>query len=258
MMKHTSLRVVTLDGTETFHTGQSEMIVLPLGGACSVTCDGQTIDLQGRADVFSRVTDFAYVPRDAEVTVEGAGRFALPGARCQNRMPFRYGSAEDVPVELRGGGPVSRQVNNFCSVAGFEADRLIACELITPGGCWSSYPPHKHDETRPGIESELEEIYYYEVARGGFAFQRVYGTTDVLTDIHTGDVVDVPHGWHGPAMAAPGYDLYYLNVMAGPGAKREWLFYEDPAHAWTQQTWSALPMHPALPMTSARGVVDHR
>ena len=96
-----------------------------------------------------------------------------------------------------------------------------ACELLTPGGCWSSYPPHKHDERRPGLESELEEIYYYEVARGGMAYQRVYGTTDVLEEVRTGDIVDVPHGWHGPAIAAPGYDLYYLNVMAGPGATRE-------------------------------------
>jgi 5-deoxy-glucuronate isomerase len=253
MRQYTALRVIELAGEETFETDDLEVIVLPLAGSCRVVCDGQELELQGRDSVFSRVTDFAYLPRDAHVEIKGEGRFALPGARCGRRLPFRYGPAEAVPVELRGGGPVSRQVNNFCSVAGFEADRLIACELLTPGGCWSSYPPHKHDEERPGVESSLEEIYYYEVAHGGFAFQRVYGSTEVLTEIRTGDMVDVPHGWHGPAIAAPGYDLYYLNVMAGPGTERVWIFSEDPAHAWTQETWKSQPMHPRLPMTSASG-----
>ena len=116
-------------------------------------------------------------------------------------------------------------MRNFAPPAAFEADRLIAVEVVTPGGNWSSYPPHKHDEERPA-EAILEEIYYYEVAAGpagpGLAYQRVYGTPerpiDVLAEVGHGDVVLIPHGWHGPSMAAPGYDLYYLNVMAGPGA----------------------------------------
>ena len=123
-------------------------------------------------------------------------------------------------MELRGAGRCSRQVNNFCTPAAFEADKLIACEVLTPGGNWSSYPPHKHDEARDG-ECELEEIYYFEVAGGGMGYQRVYGTEDrpidVLAEVRTDDVVLIPHGWHGPSMATPGYDLYYLNVMAGPG-----------------------------------------
>jgi 3D-(3,5/4)-trihydroxycyclohexane-1,2-dione acylhydrolase (decyclizing) len=94
-------------------------------------------------------------------------------------------------------------------------------EVLTPGGNWSSYPPHKHDEDRPGEETVLEEIYYYEVARGGVGFQRVYGSgpgrdIDVCAEVRSGDAVIMPHGYHGPSMAAPGYDLYYLNVMAGP------------------------------------------
>ena len=118
-----------------------------------------------------------------------------------------------------------REVRNFAAAHRFEADRLIAVEVLTPGGNWGSYPPHKHDEIRSG-ETELEEIYHYIVAdrpaAPGLAYQHIYGTPDrpidLLTTVATGDTVLVPHGWHGPAMAAPGYDLYYLNVMAGPGS----------------------------------------
>ena len=99
------------------------------------------------------------------------------------------GPLEDVPVELRGAGACSRQVNNFCSADSFEADRLIAVEVLTPAGNWSSYPPHKHDEDRPGEESVLEEIYYFEVARDGMGYHRVYGTPDrpidVLAEVRT-------------------------------------------------------------------------
>jgi 5-deoxy-glucuronate isomerase len=157
-----------------------------------------------------------------------------------------------VPVELRGAGQASRQVNNFCSPEAFEADKLIAVEVLTPGGNWSSYPPHKHDETRPGAEAELEEIYYFETE--GLAYQRVYGTHDrpieVLAEVGTGDVVLIPHGWHGPSIAAPGYHLYYLNVMAGPEEERAWRFCDDPAHAWIRGTWDGQAIDPRLPLTS--------
>jgi 5-deoxy-glucuronate isomerase len=124
--------------------------------------------------------------------------------------------------------------------------------VITPGGNWSSYPPHKHDEDRPGTESVLEEIYYFEVrGDGAMAYQRVYGSTDVLAEVRTGDVVLIPHGWHGPSMAVPGYDLYYLNVMAGPGAERAWLICDDPAHTWIRRTWEGQPVDPRLPMGQA-------
>ncbi|MWA03491.1 5-deoxy-glucuronate isomerase [Actinomadura sp. LD22] len=257
---HTALRVLDLPdpGGCTFGTGDFEMIVLPLAGACAVECDGERFELEGRADVFSRVSDFAYVPRDARVTVRGRGRFALAAARCQARLEPRYGPAEDVPVELRGAGPASRQVNNFGTPEGFPfAEKLIACEVLTPGGCWSSFPPHKHDEEGPD-EAALEEIYYFEVAGdGGMAYQRVYGTPErpieVLAEVRGGDVVLIPHGWHGPSMAVPGHDLYYLNVMAGPSPERAWRICDDPAHAWVRGTWSGQAVDPRLPLTSAEG-----
>jgi 5-deoxy-glucuronate isomerase len=254
------LRILELPagGVHAFGTGEDELIVLPLAGACSVTCDGERFSLEGRDDVFSAVSDFVYVPRDTrvEIAAEAGGRLALPAARARRRLEPRHVAAADVPVELRGAGQASRQVNNFCSPEAFPADRLIAVEVLTPAGNWSSYPPHKHDEEIPGEETALEEIYYFEVARDGFGYQRCYGSgpgreIDVLAEVRSGDAVLLPHGYHGPSMAAPGYDLYYLNVMAGPG-ERAWRFNDDPAHAWIRQTWAGQEIDARLPMAAAR------
>jgi 5-deoxy-glucuronate isomerase len=257
---HTSLRVLELPvgGSHRFTTNQQEAVVLPLSGAAVVECDGLRMELAGRASVFGAISDFAYVPCDAMVTVTSAdgGRFAVAGAVCENRLTPRHCAAADVPVELRGAGAASRQVNNFCTPASFEADKLIAVEVLTPGGNWSSYPPHKHDEERPGAETELEEIYYVELSRpGGLAYLRVYGQEDrpidVLAEVGSGDVVLIPHGWHGPAVTAPGVNMYYLNVMAGPGPERAWRICDDPAHAAVREEWVDMPVDPRLPLTRA-------
>jgi 5-deoxy-glucuronate isomerase len=242
------LRVLELAGeAQAFDTGEDELIVLPLEGAATVSVDGETFALEGRESVFTGITDFAYVPRDARVEIAGDGRVALPSARAQNRLPPRR--VEEVAVELRGAGRMSRQINNFCGPDTDFADRLIAVEVLTPGGNWSSYPPHKHDEDIPGVETALEEIYYFEVAGGGFAYQRAYGPEiDILEEVRSGDTVLLPSGYHGPSMAAPGYDLYYLNVMAGPG-ERAWRFTDDPAHAWIRETWGGQELDPRLPLT---------
>jgi 5-deoxy-glucuronate isomerase len=244
------LRILELPpgGSRSFGTGPDEMLVLPLSGGAVVDCDGEATSLEGRPSVLSGPTDFAYLPVGTTVTVSSVdgGRFALPAARATRRLPFRVQPAGKVPVELRGAGSCSRQVNNFCTPEAFETDKLIACEVYTPAGNWSSYPPHKHDQDRPG-ESVLEEIYWFEVAGDGMAYQQVYGTESVLAEVRTGDVVLIPSGWHGPSMAAPGYDLYYLNVMAGPAAERAWLICDDPAHAWVRDTWADQPVDPRLP-----------
>ena len=255
---YTGLRIVEVaaGGDFSCDTGMDETVVVPLAGACTVVAGGDRAELAGRSSVFAGVTDVAYVPLGRELTLSSTegGRFALAAARAAAQHPFRHVRADQVPVELRGAGPCSRQVHNFGVPEVLSADRIIACEVLTPGGNWSSWPPHKHDEQRAG-ESELEEIYYYEVARGGPGYQRVYGTAerpiDVLTEVRTGDVVLIPHGWHGPSMAAPGYDMYYLNVMAGPGA-RQWLIRDDPAHAWVRETWAAQPIDPRLPLRGIR------
>ncbi|MET8162937.1 5-deoxy-glucuronate isomerase [Streptomyces sp. NPDC102259] len=233
------LRIVELEpgGTHHFTTGDSEWIVLPLAGGCTVRTADEEFQLLGRESVFASVTDFAYVPRDARVQIaSGAGgRFALAGAKCERQLPARYGPAPEVPVEERGSGNCARLVRNFASADAFDCDKLIAVEVITPGGNWSSYPPHKHDEHRPGEEAELEEIYYFEIdGPNGFGYQRVSpsreGGSDVLAEVRSGDAVLVPDGWHGPAIAQPGHAMYYLNVMAGPGETREWRICFHPDH----------------------------
>jgi 5-deoxy-glucuronate isomerase len=261
---YSGLVVLDLARADTYlgHTGGNEMIVLPLSGSCAVDTDAGGADLAGRGDPFSEITDCAYVPRDTafEISTGNGGRFALASARSQAEgLPFRHVKSDEVRVELRGAGNCSRRVNNFGTPDVLEADRIIACEVFTPAGNWSSFPPHKHDTDRPG-ESVLEEIYYFEVADGpdgqpGLAYQRVYGTpdrpADVLAEVRTSDVVVVPHGWHGPSMAVPGYDLYYLNVMAGPG-KREWLICDDPAHSWVREQWKDQQADPRVAAWSAR------
>jgi len=259
---YSGLRILDLaaDGTAGLHTGDSEVLVVPLAGGCTVAVDGEPYELQGRSSVFAGVTDSLYVPRDAEVLVHsaGGGRIALASAVCERARPVAYLPASDVPLELRGAGHSSRQVHNLGTPDVLDAERLIVCEVLTPSGNWSSWPPHKHDEDREG-ESALEEIYYFEVAGGpggeGVAYQRVYGHAsadiDVLAEVRGGDVVLVPFGWHGPSMAADGYHLYYLNVMAGPG-ERVWNICDDPDHAWVRGTWDAQLVDPRLPLGSSR------
>jgi 5-deoxy-glucuronate isomerase len=257
-------------------TGAREVMVVPLSGSVEVQCtEGNgavsTVRLTGRASVFAGPADVAYVPRDSDLVLEttepcrvALAVAVLPETPVGPVPRFQHLAAADVPVELRGAGQASREVRNFGVPGVLEAEALIACEVVTPAGNWSSYPPHKHDTHRAGVESQLEEIYYHEVAATPDApegadpigYLRVYGTPDneidVLAEVRSGDVVLVPFGWHGPAMAAPGYDLYYLNVMAGPGPERAWLIRDDPAHGWVRETWAAQSVDPRLPLRGSR------
>ena len=255
-----SLKVVELESRQelSLDTGDTEVMILPLSGRGSIAADGETFDLSPRASVFDGPADMVYLGTGQTYTLSGEGRIAICGARAKRQLPNRRVAAADVPVELRGTGNCSRQVHNFGTAAVFEADSLIACEVITPGGNWSSYPAHKHDENTP-VESALEEIYYFEIDSGpddsrGFGYHRVYGTPDrpieVLEEVRSGDVVLVPHGYHGPSVAAPGYHMYYLNVMAGPGEERAWKIVDDPEHAWLRGTWEHQDVDPRLPLRS--------
>ena len=268
-----SLRVVELQSPDelSFHTRGTEVMVLPLAGGGHAECDNQVFELCPRASVFDGPADMVYIGVQNNFTLRGEGRFAICGARAKRQLPNRRMAAAAVPVELRGTGNCSRQVHNFGTAGVFEADSLIACEVITPGGNWSSYPAHKHDQNSP-VESQLEEIYYFEIDSGrgpdvapggapvdsrGFGYHRVYGTPErpieVLEEVRSGDVVLVPHGYHGPSLAAPGYHMYYLNVMAGPGEERAWKIVDDPEHAWLRGTWVHQDVDPRLPLHSRGG-----
>jgi 5-deoxy-glucuronate isomerase len=256
---YSGIRILELPpgGQATVLTGPEELAVLSLAGSCSISTGGRDYDLTGRESVFTGVSDFLYLPRETEAVLESAagGRFALPSTRCERKLSVRYGAASDVPVEIRGAGQATRQVNNFLAPDTFDADKLCAVEVLTPGGNWSSYPPHKHDEATAN-EAVLEEIYYFESR--GMAYQRVYGSgpdkqIDELAEISTGDIMLIPYGYHGPSMAGPGYDLYYLNVLGGPAQQRSMAFCDDPAHAWIRGSWDGVAPDPRVPFFSGRG-----
>ena len=273
--KHTGLRVAELTAGEelTLASDGLERILVPLAGSFTISHAGigpiETVELAGRASVFDGPTDVLYLSSVATASITGSGRIAIAEAPTVNVYPTVYVAREDVPVELRGAGRSSRQVHNFGTPGALAADKLIVCEVITPAENWSSYPPHKHDENVPGQESRLEEIYYFEsaVTKGlpapdtadPFGYLRTYsseaGDIDILAEVRTGDVGLVPFGWHGPCVAAPGYDLYYLNVMAGPDPERAWLISDDPAHGWIRETWQGQDLDPRLPYgTESEGI----
>lgn len=255
---YTSLHVVSLaPGQEhAFGTGDGEVVIVPLSGAARVRVGGDTYRLAGRESVFAGPCDVLYLGREQSVSLSSpsGGRFALCGARTEEPLPARHLAVGEIPVELRGAGRSSRQVRNFGTPDVLAAGRLIACEVITPAGNWSSYPAHKHDETTED-ESQLEEIYYFEIAAGpagqpGFGFMRTSSSPghdiELLEQVGDRDVVLVPYGWHGPCVAAPGFDMYYLNVMAGPGPERAWKISDHPDHAWVRGTWEHEPVDPRL------------
>ena len=263
---HTSLKIIELPpaGEHQFATGEDEVIVVPLNGAAAVAVGSDRFELTGRIGVFAGPTDVAYVGRDTDVTLSSAhgGRIALCGARTAASLPARRLAAAEVPIELRGAGQCSRQVRNFGTPGTLDAGSIIACEVITPAGNWSSYPAHKHDEAGEH-ESALEEIYYFEIAAGphgepGLGFFRTSSSPghpiDLCEEVHDRDVVLVPYGWHGPAAAAPGHDMYYLNVMAGPGPERAWKITDHPDQAWVRDTWAEQSVDPRL---TAERDVDH-
>lgn len=257
-MQYTSLQVITVEaGAETsIDTGDQELIVVPLAGSASVACGGDAYQLAGRESVFSGPTDFCYLPihRQATVGSHDGIRLALCGAKTEQELDFRYGAAAEVPVELRGAGQSSRLVRNFGTVGSFETAKLIACEVITPDGNWSSYPAHKHDQ-QSDLESELEELYYFEIANGpngepGFGYMQTTASDDrpinLLTQVRHGSLVEVPYGWHGPCVAAPGFEMYYLNAMAGPAPERAWLITDHPEHTFVRASWDDQQIDPRL------------
>jgi 5-deoxy-glucuronate isomerase len=222
-----------------------EVLVLVLEGTASVRVGGVPFGSVGdRASVFD-VPPAGVVlcapGQDVEVLAEGRVLLAIAAAPGGDIRRTAAISPESILVETRGEGSSKRTINNLLPPSA-EAGRLIAVEAYTPGGNWSSYPPHKHDTEDPPRESSLEELYFYRFARpAGFAVQRVYTPDRSLDETMTavdGDVILVPRGYH-VAGAAAGYDTYYLNVMAGP--TRLWQFTIDPDHRWLMNWDPARP-----------------
>jgi 5-deoxy-glucuronate isomerase len=260
------LRVVSIPagGRKDLSTGGEEFAVLPLAGSVTLEANEHTFTLAGRESVFANVSDWAYLPMSTHWNVHSfaGAQVALASARATRQFEPAYVSAMSVPVEVRGAGSATRQIVNFLAPGAFDGvDRLICVEVLTPDGNWSSYPPHKHDDT-PDSLANNEEIYYFRVGRSGsvetsaegFALHRTYtadGAIDATVTVRDGDVFLVPRGYHGPSVAAPGYPLYYLNVMAGPNAERTMAIVDDPSYAWVRESWDGMQTDTRVPMIAA-------
>jgi len=222
-------------------TGGDELGIVILGGRFTVhSSAGSWRHVGVRAHVFDGLPTALYLPIGTSytITAETEGEVALCRARAERAFPARLIPPEEIEIEIRGGGNATRQIHHILT-PDFPADRLMIVEVYTPSGNWSSYPPHKHDVHNPPEEVDLEEIYYYKVDRPeGYALQRIYtadGRRDVTLTVRDGDLVVIPEGYH-PVVAAHGYNVYYLNALAG--SARSMAASDDPAHAWVRGTWT--------------------
>ncbi len=244
--RYVGFRVLRLAAGQVHEGGEAgrEACLVILSGVIDVKAGEERFaELGGRTDVFAGPATSVYVPAGTSYRIEAAS--ATEVAICTapgggDRRP-RVIAPEDVGLETRGHGTNQRFVRNILDDKA-DAHSLLVVEVITPGGHWSSYPPHKHDRDAWPEETFLEETYYHRLSPPqGFAFQRVYTddrSIDETMAVEDGDVVKVPRGYH-PVGAPHGYDLYYLNVMAGP--RRNWVFANDPAHDWIARGISASP-----------------
>ncbi len=224
------------DASAAARTEGREACLVFLSGRGAVEAGGKALGvLGGRASPFDGLPWAVYVPAgsDWRVTADGPVEFAVCSAPAKGGKQVRVITPDELSVLDRGAGTNLRHVVNILPETDPTAESLLVVEVVTPGGHWSSYPPHKHDTDALPEESALEETYYHRLnPPQGFAFQRVYTDDRALDETITvadGDVTMVPRGYH-PCGAPHGYDLYYLNVMAGP--HRIWKFHNDPAHEW--------------------------
>ena len=222
--------------TLNIETAGREVCIVPLSGTAEIIVKGTLLgSIGGRESPFDGPPSCAYVPPDSDfsLTATSACEIALCSAPAMGRLPARLIPPGDVGQETRGKASNLRKVANILPDTSPHAESLLVVEVITPSGNWSSYPPHKHDRDALPAESQLEETYYHRFNPAqGYAVQRVYSddrTLDETFTVEDRDVVLVPRGYH-PVGVAHGYDLFYLNVMAGP--KRIWKFHNDPAHEW--------------------------
>jgi 5-deoxy-glucuronate isomerase len=219
-----------------------------LGGRCQANWGEGDRQIGQRDNVFGGLPYTLYLPAGNTVTFQAETICEIAECRVPStaKLQPKLVTPSDVQTNLRGGGNASRQIVEVIG-PDFPADRLVVFEVYTPGGNWSSYPPHKHDIHNPPHEVDLDEIYYYRIAQpDGFALQQLYTqdrSRDLTVRAHDGDTVLVRDGFH-PVVAGPGYDVYYLNFLAG--TSRAMAVTEDPRHVWLRSTWK--DTDPRLPL----------
>ncbi|MGE0452434.1 MAG: 5-deoxy-glucuronate isomerase [Vicinamibacteria bacterium] len=226
-----------------------ECALVLLSGACRVRVDDQEWSLGPRRSVFEAYPYAAYLPNGSRFSVEARERSELAVCRAPSRrrdFAPRLVRPQNCGLEVRGGGNATRQIVDVLPPA-FPADRLLICEVFTPSGNWSSYPPHKHDVDAPPHEVDLEETYYFKMRQpDGYGFQRLYtanGRFDHTFKVQDGDLLLIRDGYH-PFVTAYGYDAYYLNVLAG--SRRSMAASDDPRYAPLRKSWP--PPDPRVPM----------
>lgn len=246
----------------TGETGQNEFLFVLMGGNFEAkTSRGTWNTLGGRKDVFSGLPHALYLPPETDYEIKTTDTFldmACGWCPADRNYPARLISPSDVVemgIELRGGDNASRQINSILP-PGSASNRLVCVEVYTPSGNWSSFPAHKHDtrKTDPAtgnlIEASLEEIYFYKIDKPqGFALQKIYNddrSLDEIAEPHNNDIVLIPCGYH-PVVAGHGYNVYYLNFLAGSDQSLKST--DDPDHKWIYGTWKG--MDPRLPVVTA-------
>ena len=235
---------------EVFQTGtdNEEAVFVLLGGTCTADWGKGKQQLGKRKNVFDGLPYTLYLPAQGAVSFAAESMCEIAECRVptEARLEPRLLSPNDVVSTLRGGGNASRQIVDVIPPS-FPADKLMVIEVYTPAGNWSSYPPHKHDTHNPPAEVDLDEIYYYRIAKpGGFALQHLYSGEDSdgrTVKARNGDVVLVRGGYH-TVVAGPGYDVYYLNFLAG--SSRTLAVHEDLQQTWIRSAWGS--PDPRLPL----------
>lgn len=275
---HFQARRLEAGSSWSFATGTHELALVALGGVMQVHSERGDWQIGGRANVFVGLPHALYLPPDTQLTVTSAqgGEFAAawvlahptPGKTLAPCLV----TPKDVWVEIRGGGHATRQIHAILP-PGFPSSRLVVVEVYTPGGNWSSYPPHKHDARHPErlagaglplLEADLDEIYYYRMDRPeGYALQRIYTgpdspleqarkPIDAAVVAHDHDVVLVPEGYH-PVSMPVGFTGYYLNVLAG--SDQSLAASDDPQYAWVKGTFGERdPRVPLFDVSGAAGI----
>ena len=225
-----------------------EAVFVILGGRCRANWGEGDRQIGRRENVFDGLPYSLYLPATSTVTFQAETICEIAECRVPStaKLQPKLIPPSDVQTNIRGGGNASRQIVEVVA-PDFPADKLVVFEVYTPGGNWSSYPPHKHDIHNPPQEVDLDEIYYYRIAQpDGFALQQLYThdrSRDLTVRAHDGDTVLVRDGYH-PVVAGPGYDVYYLNFLAG--TSRTMSVTEDARHVWLKSTWNATD--PRLPL----------
>lgn len=244
-------------------TGNNEYLFVLLGGNFSAkTSAGKWETSNGRKDVFSGLPHALYIPQNTKFDIKPVGDFldiACGWCIAEHLFPAQYITPSDVVdmgIEYRGGDNASRQINRILP-PGSQCNRLVCVEVYTPSGNWSSFPAHKHDTrkidpiTGTIKEASLEEIYFYKIDKPqGFAIQKVYTDDrrlDEIAEAHNNDVVLVPKGYH-PVIAGHGYNVYYLNFLAG--SDQSLASTDDPDHKWIYGTWKG--MDPRVPLVTIK------